>query len=380
MCRPPASCLISRPSAGLRIEARVLKSLRPDSAPDELTAAGLLKKDGTEYGSGTRWWPRWPTATCRRRGAASCTPSWPGLCRRVGGVAAERVSGHLNLAGQPQAALEVLERAVSQTQRAGDLGRSATLCLAAMRLAHGSEALRTSRGALEEDAIRRLFSTRRWTELDPLIRCGLVAAGSAARRRRARLAIAFAWHLFSRGSLAESWGVIQEELGYLERTGALRHAGRLLSTGGYVMWLRGDAELARRMAERGPGDSAPRRESAHVVVGHPTTASTSATGSAVTAARRSARSARTPQRRGRSASPTARRSPGGTWPVTPRRASTSRRACWPRAGPARSRPPGISRCCGPPCCSWKGNRTRPRHCWSGSAIRSGSASRSLRPG
>ena len=236
--------------AGLRIEARVLKSLRPDSAPDELTAAGLLEKDGTEYRFRH---PLVAEVAYRNVPPPRRSVLHAELARALsedGAVAAERVSGHLNLAGQPQAALEVLERAVSQTQRAGDLGRSATLCLAAMRLAHGSEALRTSRGALEEDAIRRLFSTRRWTELDPLIRAAWLRRDQLRDADRARLAIAFAWHLFSRGSLAESWGVIQEELGYLERTGALRHAGPLFSTGGYVMWLRGDAELARRMAER----------------------------------------------------------------------------------------------------------------------------------
>ena len=114
--------------------------------------------------------------------------------------------------------------------------------------------------------------------------------------------------------------------------------------------------------------------------GPPTTASTWATGSAVTARRRSAPSARTPRRPGRSASPTARRSPCGTWPVTPRPASTSRRPCWPRAGPERSRSRRISRCSGPSFCSWRGNQMQPSRCWSGSVTGSGSANRSPRPG
>ena len=237
--------------AGLRIEAQVLKSLRPDGEPAELTAAGLLAEDGPEYRFRH---PLLAEAAYRNVPPPQRSGLHAELAQAlsgVGAVAAERVSGHLIRAGQPRAALEVLERGVSQSEEAGDLGRSATLCLAAFRLARGSEALRTSRAALEDDAIRRLFIARRWTELDPLVRAAWSRRDQLRDADRARLATTFAWHLFSRGSMAESWGVIQEELGYLERTGAFRHAGPLFSTGGYVAWLRGDAELARRMAERG---------------------------------------------------------------------------------------------------------------------------------
>ena len=237
--------------AGLRMEARLLKSLRPDGEPGELTAAGLLAADGTEYRFRH---PLLAEAAYQNvpppRRSALHAELAAALCGD-GQVAAERAASHLRRAGQPRAALQVLERGLRQNQQAGDLGRSATLCLAAFRLAHSSAALRASRAALESDVIRRLFSTRRWTELDPLVREAWSRRDQLPDPERARLATAFAWHLFSRGTLAESWGVIQEELGFAERTGAIRHAGPLLSTGGYVAWLRGDAERARALAERG---------------------------------------------------------------------------------------------------------------------------------
>jgi DNA-binding CsgD family transcriptional regulator len=237
--------------AGGRIEARVLQSLRPDGEPGELTAARLLAADGTEYRFRH---PLLAEAAYQNVPPPRRSALHAELAAALSGdgqVAAERVAGHLHRAGQPRAALRVLERGVRQTQQAGDLGRSATLCLAAFRLAHSSDALRASRAALEGDVIRRLFMARRWTELDPLVRDAWTRRDQLPDPDRARLATAFAWHLFSRGSLAESWGVIQEELGFGERTGAIRHAGPLLSTGGYVAWLRGDAELARQLAERG---------------------------------------------------------------------------------------------------------------------------------
>ena len=237
--------------AGLRIEARVLKSLRPDGEPGELTAAGLLEEDGTEYRFRHPLLAEMAYQNVPSPRRSALHAELAGALSGDGPAAAERVSGHLYRAGHPRAALQVLERGVRLTQQTGDVGRSATLCLAAFRLAHGSDALRASRAALEEDVIRRLFSTRRWTELDPLVREAWSRRDQLPGADRARLATAFAWHLFSRGSVAESWGVIQEELGFLERTGAIRHAGPLLSTGGYVAWLRGDAELARRLAERG---------------------------------------------------------------------------------------------------------------------------------
>ena len=237
--------------AGLRIEARILKGLRPDGEPGELTAAGLLAQDGTEYQFRH---PLLAEAAYRnvlppRRSALHAELA--GALRGDGQVAAERAAIHLRRAGRPRAALQLLERGVRQNQQAGDLSRSATLCLAAFRLAHSSDALRASRPALESDVIRRLFTARRWTELDPLVRDAWSRRDQLPDPARARLATAFAWHLFSRGNLAESWGLIQEELGFGERTGAIGHAGPLLSTGGYVAWLRGDAELARGLAERG---------------------------------------------------------------------------------------------------------------------------------
>jgi hypothetical protein len=54
---------------------------------------------------------------------------------RSGAHPVERVAGHLERAGHPQAALSVLEESAAEAGKAGNVGRSATLHLAALQLA-----------------------------------------------------------------------------------------------------------------------------------------------------------------------------------------------------------------------------------------------------
>lgn len=85
--------------AGRRIEGQVLKSLRPDGEPGELTAAGLLEADGTEYRFRHPLLAEvaYQNVPPPRRSALHAELA--GALSADGQVAAERVSGHLHRAG-----------------------------------------------------------------------------------------------------------------------------------------------------------------------------------------------------------------------------------------------------------------------------------------
>ena len=150
---------------------------------------------------------------------------------------AERVAGHLRRADRPEAALAVLEQGAEAAETRGDLGRCATLYLAAFRLASEHAALGARRGALQRRAVEHLYRARRWTELDPLIRDAWSRRDRLSVDERAALAQPLAWQLFARGRVAESWSVTQQELAHAQDTDAGDAAppalpGRSLPEGG----------------------------------------------------------------------------------------------------------------------------------------------------
>lgn len=194
--------------SGLAVEARTLQSVRPGSSADALIEAGLLTRDGENYRF--RHPLLWEAVDAdvpldRRRtlhqelAAALCT---------AGDHAAQRVAHHLQRAGQPDEALDVLQRAAQAADEAGDLGHAGTLYLAAFRLARGVQGLTPASHALQIKTIAHLYLTRRWTELDPLINDAWSRRDRMSDQERAWLAMPLAWHLFSRGRIADSWRLI----------------------------------------------------------------------------------------------------------------------------------------------------------------------------
>jgi tetratricopeptide (TPR) repeat protein len=131
------------------------------------------------------------------------------------------------------------------------VGRAGSLYLVAFRLARSDHGLTPRSNALEIKAIGHLFLTRRWTELDPLIYDVWSRREQMPDDKRAWLVMPLAWHLFSRGRVADSWRLMQEELTYLESVGAGESVPSLHSQAAYLAWLRGDPELALMHIERG---------------------------------------------------------------------------------------------------------------------------------
>jgi len=242
--------------AGLSVDGQLLRALRPEAAPDDLVAAGLMEPDRGGF--------RFRHPLLQESAYADVPPPRrSALHQEVAGVlsmgcaddasaqAVERIAFHLDRGGQPEAALTVLEEGAERAKQAGQAGRGATLCLAALGLARRHERLASRRPGLEQQAIWAVFRARRWSELDPLIRDAWSRSGALGPAERISLANVFSEHLLWTGAVAEAWSLIQTELANLEPDHASADAAMLLVRGGLVAWFRGDQEQAREHVQRG---------------------------------------------------------------------------------------------------------------------------------
>jgi DNA-binding CsgD family transcriptional regulator len=236
--------------AGLELDDELVESLRPDPPTDALLWAGLLERDGARL----RF--RHPLL---REAAYRAIPSERrrGLHQELaealawsGAHPAELVAGHLERAGQLSAALSVLESDAEEAGKAGNVGRSATLHLAALQLAGRHASLAARRARLERVAIRELFLAGRWTELDPLVRRAWSQRDHLSVQERAWLANVLGLHLFWTGALDEARALIERELAHLEDHGALDEGAMLLAQAGFVAGFLGEDQQARELTER----------------------------------------------------------------------------------------------------------------------------------
>jgi DNA-binding CsgD family transcriptional regulator len=260
--------------AGLSVDARLLRALRPEAAPEELVAAGLVEpdRDGFRFRHPLLQESAYQDVPPSRRSAlheevAGSLAKDPA----AGGPApaAERIALHLDRAGQPGPALAVLDEGAQRAQAAGEEARAATLVLAALGLARQRDELAPRRASLEQQAIRALSTARRWSELDPLIRDAWSRSGALRPEERASLAVEFSNHLFWTGAVAEAWSLIEAELAQLGPAQASGYAATLAARGSLIAFFRGDYEQALRYAERGlaaarsAGDAAAEWNSRH---------------------------------------------------------------------------------------------------------------------
>jgi len=234
--------------AGLSVDARLLRALRPGAAPGELVDAGLLEPDRDGF--------RFRHPLLQESAYADVPPSRRSalhqeIAASLAKDSVERIAVHLDRAGQPEAALAVLEEGAQRAQEAGEMGRAATLCLAALALARRRDGLAPRLADLEWQAIEVLSAAWRWSELDPLIRDAWSRSGTLRLEKQIALMSLFSSHLFWTGAVAEAWSLIEAELARLGPAQASGHAATLASRGGMIAWFRGDNERALRYAERG---------------------------------------------------------------------------------------------------------------------------------
>jgi len=153
--------------------------------PEELVAAGLVEpdRDGFRFRNPLLQESAYEDVPPSRR--AALHEEVAGVLSKDSAAAAERVAVHLDRAGQPAAALAVLEEGARRAQAAGEEGRAATLLLAALGLARRCDELAPRRAGLERQAIGALSEAHQWSELDPLIRDAWSRSGTLRPEERA---------------------------------------------------------------------------------------------------------------------------------------------------------------------------------------------------
>jgi DNA-binding CsgD family transcriptional regulator/tetratricopeptide (TPR) repeat protein len=236
--------------AGLELDEDLLGALRPEAPADELVRVGLLERDGARlrFRHPLLQEVAYQDVPHKRRRAIHQEIAQ--VLSRGDAHPAERIASHLERAGQPQAALSVLEEGAVEADRAGNVGRSATLHLAALELAGRQPSLVPRRAGVQELAIRELFLAGRWTELDPLIRDAWSRRDRLPLQQRAWLANVLALDLFWTGEVAEARALIERELAHLEDRGALEQGAMLLAQAGFVAGFIGEYQQARQQTER----------------------------------------------------------------------------------------------------------------------------------
>lgn len=151
--------------AGLEADTQLLASVCPEGRPGDLVSAGLLdpEEDRFRFRHPLLQEAAYDEVPAERRRAVH--EQIAEVMAKSGSYSAERVPAHLERAGRPDVALSVFETATAEANRAGQAGREATLHLGAFQLAcrHGSLAGRRPR--LEHEAIWKLVSVGRWSEL-----------------------------------------------------------------------------------------------------------------------------------------------------------------------------------------------------------------------
>jgi DNA-binding CsgD family transcriptional regulator len=236
--------------AGGEVDQDLLESLRPEPPADELVSAGLLERDGARlrFRHPLLQEAAYQDVPSERRRAIhqelAEALAWSGA------HPAERIAGHLERAGRPQTALSVLESDAEEASRTGNVGRSATLHLAALQLAGRHASLASRRARLQGAAIRELFLAGRWTELDPLIQDAWSRRDRLQFHERAWLANVLGLQLFWTGAVGEARALIDQELAYLEHRDALDRGAMLLAQAAFVAGFLGEGQQALRHSER----------------------------------------------------------------------------------------------------------------------------------
>ena len=236
--------------SGLEVDAEFLASVLPEGRPGDLVSAGLLNREDED-----RFRFRHPLL---QEAAYRAVPAGRrrALHEQIAAVLsdsdrapAERIAAHLERAGRPEAALAKFEAAAKVANRAGQVGRAATLRLAALQLARRHSSLAGQRTRLEEEEIRDLFRAGRWSELDPLVRSAWARRSALPPGKRAKLAAVFSAHLFWNGSIGQAFTVANDELAALKERGSLDAAGPLLPGAALNAWFTGDGTTARAFVD-----------------------------------------------------------------------------------------------------------------------------------
>jgi DNA-binding CsgD family transcriptional regulator len=160
----------------------------------------------------------------------------------------ERAARHYELADDPAASLQCLLRGHKTVHT--NVGRAASVALAALDLAGRHERLGEHRSDLTRMVIEDLFLAGRWTELEPLATAQWTDRHRLTPPERAWLANVVALDLLNLGAIDRARSIAEEEIRRVEATGDVEGAGLLFAHAGLVAWASGDSPGALRLAQR----------------------------------------------------------------------------------------------------------------------------------
>ncbi len=155
---------------------------------------------------------------------------------------------HYELADDPVASLQCLVRGRQAVY--ANVGRAASVALAAMDLAGRHERLGEHRADLTRLAIEDLFLAGRWSELEPLVTAQWSDRHRLTPPERAWLANVLVIDLFYLGAIARARSIADEEIRRVDAAGHVEGAGLLFAQAGFVAWFSGDSPAAIRLARR----------------------------------------------------------------------------------------------------------------------------------
>jgi DNA-binding CsgD family transcriptional regulator len=160
----------------------------------------------------------------------------------------EAVARHHELADDPDAALETL--LVARKAVGGNVGRGASLALAALDLARRHPSLRERADELARLAVNDLFLAGQWTELEPLVNDLWPARHTMAPEARAWLANAAVMDFLFLGEIARALATADDEVAHVETVGDSSGAGLLFAQAAFLAYFSGDFAAARHRSER----------------------------------------------------------------------------------------------------------------------------------
>ncbi len=236
--------------AGLEMDAELLASVLPAGRPGDLVSAGLVDRDEERFRFRHPLLQEAAYLELPAERRQALHEQIAAAMATTGSHPAERVAVHLERADRPEAALSVLETAAEEANRAGQVGRAATLHLGALQLANRHGTLADQQTRLMGAAIRDLFLAGRWSDLDPLVHKAWASRDKLRHPGRTWLAAVAGVHMFWTGVIREAWELVEHEVANLSRDEASDEAGVLLSAAALIAWLKGEPGAARAFVDR----------------------------------------------------------------------------------------------------------------------------------
>ena len=184
----------------------------------------------------------------------------------------ERIARHWALAGHVDTALNVLVAGADRARTSGNIGRAASLGLAALDLADKHPQFASMRVDLKLPVLGDLFRAGRWTELTPLARAAWAQRRTELGSERGWIANMLGLSLFYSGAADDAAALVNREVARLRGSDDAGGAAFLISTAACIAAFRGETDDAIRLSEvaseyaRGSGEAEAEHRARNVLI------------------------------------------------------------------------------------------------------------------